>query len=343
MPSVPFRRLIRSFIDTLERNGATVFWKEQTSPRRPAHLRVSTGSKTVDCMVYLWTITHGGRNRPRHEQRIQMTNVREIRLFPGMRTLLGGWSPEFEVYAFWDARRHTKFSRKSPSLQVNARVLERAGWPELGIASQHRPSKQGLEVVVACHPASLLWYVENGEALHDTEEHAASVAELVNATPEEEKGFLEEAQGENDLLRRHQVVQVVRAYRDAKFRPAVLQAYQYKCAVCRCDLKLVEAAHIVPVSHPKSTDEVTNGLALCRLHHGAFDNALLGVQSDCSVVVNPLMVRRLRDIRLASALDEFRRRLPRKIHLPFSLEARPDPENLRIGLESRGWPREYIK
>ncbi len=343
MPSIPFRQLVRDFIDVLERQGATVFWKEQASPRRPVHLRVIAGSKTIECMVFLWTITHGGKKRPRHEQRIQLTNVRAIRLYPGIRTLLGGWSPEFEVYAFWDARRHTDFSRKSPSLQVDARVLERASRPELGIASQHRPAKQGLEVVVACHPASLLWYVENGEALHDTEEHAASVAELVNATPEEEKGFLEEAHGENDLVRRYHVVQVVRAYRDAKFRPAVLQAYRYKCAVCQCDLKLVEAAHIVPVSHPKSTDEVTNGLALCRLHHGAFDNALLGVQSDYSVVINPRMARRLRDISLASALEEFRSRLPQKIHLPCSLEARPDPENLRIGLESRGWPPEYVR
>jgi putative restriction endonuclease len=45
----------------------------------------------------------------------------------------------------------------------------------------------------------------------------------------------------------------------------------------RLPLKLPDAAHIVPVTFPDSTDEVTNGLGLCRLHHGAYDNGLLGV------------------------------------------------------------------
>ena len=32
----------------------------------------------------------------------------------------------------------------------------------------------------------------------------------------------------------------------------------------------------VPVSYPDSIDEVTNGLALCRLHHGATTTVCLG-------------------------------------------------------------------
>jgi HNH endonuclease len=61
------------------------------------------------------------------------------------------------------------------------------------------------------------------------------------------------------------------------FRQAVIEAYDCKCAVC--GLKLyspdtlfweVEAAHIVP-HRAKGKDDIWNGLALCHLHHWAFD------------------------------------------------------------------------
>ena len=134
----------------------------------------------------------------------------------------------------------------------------------------------------------------------------------------------------------------MRAYRDAAFRPAVLQAYSYKCAVCSCDLKLVDAAHIIPISHPRSTDEVTNGLALCRLHHGAYDNALLGVQSSYHIVVNPERSEKLREIGMHTWLPDFTSALPKQIRVPASIEARPSRESLRLGLELRRWPQSLI-
>ncbi|MEX0612339.1 MAG: HNH endonuclease, partial [Pirellulales bacterium] len=121
-----------------------------------------------------------------------------------------------------------------------------------------------------------------------------------------------------------------------------LQAYYYKCAVCDCDLKLVDAAHIVPISHPTSTDDVTNGLALCRLHHGAYDNALLGVQSDYQIVINPERSERLHEIGMDSWLPVFTTALPQRIRVPASIEVRPFPENLRLGLELRRWPGRLI-
>jgi putative restriction endonuclease len=130
----------------------------------------------------------------------------------------------------------------------------------------------------------------------------------------------------------------MRAYRDAKFRPSVLRAYRYRCAVCQCALKLIDAAHIIPVAYPNSTDEITNGLALCRLHHGAYDNGLLGVQSNYRIVINPDHEQHLTDLRLDMGLDEFRLRLPEQITAPSSLEARPDPRKLIIGLQARRWP-----
>lgn len=61
------------------------------------------------------------------------------------------------------------------------------------------------------------------------------------------------------------------------FRQAVIQAYDFKCAICGLKIKSpdlsfweVEAAHIVP-NRSKGKDDIFNGLALCHLHHWAFD------------------------------------------------------------------------
>jgi len=343
VPSIPFSNLAEQFIAALERFSAAVIVGSADLRRRPATLTVNMPGMSANCLVFLWTITPGGGppgTRPSHERRIQITAARQFPLLAGYRTLIGGWSPEFEVYAFWDVRRHSRYSKNSPSFQVNARTLETAG--QMGLATQFRPTRQGREVVVGVNCDSLLWYIQHAESLHDVEEEASSVGELLDATYEEQTEFVESSRSEGEANRRIQLVRTLRSYRDYQFRPAVLRAYSYRCAVCNVALKLVDAAHIVPVPFPESTDEVTNGLALCRLHHGAYDNALLGVKSDYSVIVNPRTEYRLSELQLEAGLEEFKSRLPARITVPRSIEARPDPKKLIIGLQAREWPEDFI-
>jgi putative restriction endonuclease len=343
MAGIPFSQLVDSFAAVLERFNATVIRAKSRDERRPAVLRVITATKTTDCILFLWTVTPGGGGadvRPANERRIQLTNVGGIPLEPGCRTLLGGWNQEFEVYAFWDPRRHTRFSRRSPSLQVTSETLDTAS--RVGIATYLRPAATGREVVVAVAPDSLLWYVENGLPLHNAEDDAPAAVDLVQASPEEERNFLDESESDIQTARRFDLVQTMRAYRDSQFRPAVLRAYSNRCSVCGCALKLVDAAHIIPVSFPESTDEVTNGLALCRLHHGAYDNALLGVQSNYRVIVNRETASRLAELNLAGGLEEFRARLPERITPPAVIEVRPDPQKLILGLRARRWPDNLV-
>ncbi len=340
MPGIPFSRLVDEFVATLERSSATVIRERETDPERPARLRVITSEGTTDCILFLWAVTPGGRNRPENEMRIQATGLRGIPLQPGVRTLLGGWNAEHGVYVFWDPRRHTRFRSRSNSLQVNRQTLETAF--HAGIATYLRPTEMGREVVVAVQPDSLLWYVERGLPLHNSEEDSSAVADLADAAYDDERNFLDESEDEIQAARRYDLVQTMRAYREAQFRPKVLRAYRYCCAVCGTALKLVDAAHIVPVSDPQSTDDVTNGLALCRLHHGAYDNGLLGVQSSYKIVVNPDKASQLVVLQLDMGLDEFRGRLPEHIALPNVIDARPNPEYLALGLRSRQWPTAYI-
>ena len=69
---------------------------------------------------------------------------------------------------------------------------------------------------------------------------------------------------------------VTRRKRDPTFRKRILTAYEYACAVCGFDVRLgdqvvgLEAAHI-KWHQAGGPDEEQNGLALCCLHHKAFD------------------------------------------------------------------------
>lgn len=138
------------------------------------------------------------------------------------------------------------------------------------------------------------------------------------------------------------LVEILRAFRDARFRPLVLQAYSNRCAVWGTALKLVDAAHIIPVSDPRGDDDVTNGLALCRLHHAAYDTGLIGVRTDYGIVLNSSAATRLRQVGLDGGLPEFRAALPATIRIPNVAEVRPDRTKLRIGLEVRQFPASLI-
>ncbi len=84
---------------------------------------------------------------------------------------------------------------------------------------------------------------------------------------------------------------VTRRKRDPSFRGRILTAYEYACAVCGFDVRLgnqvmgVEAAHI-QWHQAGGPDEEPNGLALCSLHHKAFDLGAFTIDSDRVLVVS---------------------------------------------------------
>ncbi len=66
-----------------------------------------------------------------------------------------------------------------------------------------------------------------------------------------------------------------------EFRRRVLRAYRDSCAMCRLHHpELLDAAHILPDRHPEGEPITPNALALCKLHHAAFDRNILGVRPD---------------------------------------------------------------
>ena len=76
------------------------------------------------------------------------------------------------------------------------------------------------------------------------------------------------------------------------FRMAVVDAYDCKCAFCGLKINSpdsllweVEAAHIVPHSE-NGKDDLLNGVALCRLHHWAFDAGWFTLEDDFTIRVS---------------------------------------------------------
>lgn len=79
--------------------------------------------------------------------------------------------------------------------------------------------------------------------------------------------------------------------RDPKFRQMVLRAYNYQCAICGFNMRhdnapiALEAAHI-RWKQNHGPCEVPNGLALCAIHHKAFDRGSIGLDENMRVMVS---------------------------------------------------------
>lgn len=96
---------------------------------------------------------------------------------------------------------------------------------------------------------------------------------------------LVDAQAGEEPARAYRSTVVRSRMHQARFREAVLRAYRRCCAICRLRrAELVDAAHIVGDAEG-GEPVVPNGLALCKLHHAAFDRHILGIRPDLRVVV----------------------------------------------------------
>ena len=96
--------------------------------------------------------------------------------------------------------------------------------------------------------------------------------ELLEAGTEARRAYITQER----LVRVHQ----------AEFRQKVMVAYRSSCAICRLRHgELLDAAHILPDGHPRGAPIVPNGLALCKIHHAAFDRNILGIRPDLQIEV----------------------------------------------------------
>lgn len=133
--------------------------------------------------------------------------------------------------------------------------------------------------------------------------------------------------GENADLRREYITTLARRrLHQRAFRERVLEAYRRQCALCHLKHdELLDAAHIIPDADPEGEPVVSNGLALCRLHHSAFDKFFIGVRPDYRIEVRPDLLAEEDGPTLKHAIQGLH---GRSILTPRSAELKPSAELL---------------
>jgi putative restriction endonuclease len=134
---------------------------------------------------------------------------------------------------------------------------------------------------------------------------------------------------EQDTARRRYITAVVRVrMHQRSFRERVLEAYRRQCAFCRFrHEEMLDAAHIVADAHPEGEPTVQNGLALCTLHHSAFDRYFIGVRPDFVIEVRPDILAETDGPTLQHGIQALH---GRTMELPRSVKLRPNSDLLAI-------------
>ncbi|KAB8191677.1 HNH endonuclease [Nonomuraea phyllanthi] len=110
------------------------------------------------------------------------------------------------------------------------------------------------------------------------------------------------------------------------FRQRVIQAYESSCAMCHLRHRsLLDAAHIVPDRETRGVPAVSNGVSLCKIHHAAYDENILGVRPDYVIEVRADILEEIDGPMLKHGLQELQNL---RLTLPRRRADRPDPNLL---------------
>jgi putative restriction endonuclease len=134
-----------------------------------------------------------------------------------------------------------------------------------------------------------------------------------------------------EIVKRYNERIVKARYHQPLFRARVIHAYQERCAICRLPFtELLEAAHIRPDSQGGST-LISNGMSLCKIHHGAYDADIIGISPDYKVQVRESVLATFDGPTLQHSIKEMNGQELRQI--PDEKINRPDRELLKERFE----------
>jgi len=171
-------------------------------------------------------------------------------------------------------------------------------------------------------------FVVNDDPLRRRVELQASllIGDARIADPGERAGSLPD-----DDLRRYATREAVVRLHQHRFRELVLRAYGGRCAVCALrEADLLQAAHILEDRDPRGVAAVVNGIALCAMHHLAYDRNLMGIDPGGGVHVSERLLREHDGPMLRSGLQGFH---GAAILQPRRRVDRPDPARLEVRFE----------
>jgi putative restriction endonuclease len=129
-------------------------------------------------------------------------------------------------------------------------------------------------------------------------------------------------------MRRYATREALVRLHQHRFRTLVLHAYQGRCAICALrESALLQAAHILEDRDPRGAAAVVNGIAMCAIHHLAYDRNLMGIDPDGLVHIAARVLREQDGPMLRTGLQGFH---GAAILQPRRPADRPDPARLEI-------------
>lgn len=161
-----------------------------------------------------------------------------------------------------------------------------------GVDPNHRDNAGLREVMRQKNPLIYFFNISPGKYL------ASYPAYIIHDNPSllsftvavDDIAFLEPNNVEDPMagLERRSYITATVLYRahQRQFRERVIHAYKCQCALCRLKhVELLDAAHIIGDREEHGDPIVQNGLSLCKIHHAAFDNNIIGISPDYKVIV----------------------------------------------------------
>lgn len=137
--------------------------------------------------------------------------------------------------------------------------------------------------------------------------------------------------GGEALFKRYSTSLVKRRLHQHRFRELVVGAYRERCTVCRLHhSELLDAAHILEDNDERGNPEVPNGLALCKIHHSAYDANILGIAPDARIHIRKDILAEIDGPMLRHGLQEMHGQL---IKVPARVDLRPKAEYLEVRFE----------
>lgn len=129
-----------------------------------------------------------------------------------------------------------------------------------------------------------------------------------------------------EVQRRYTTHLAVQRLHQVAFRRRVLKAYRTTCTVCSLQYgELLDAAHIVGDSRDGGDPVVPNGLALCKIHHAAFDRNILGISPEYRIEIRHDVLEKIDGPMLRHGLQDHH---GTSLILPRSKSDQPDRERL---------------
>ncbi|HEY5196420.1 MAG TPA: HNH endonuclease [Solirubrobacteraceae bacterium] len=133
-------------------------------------------------------------------------------------------------------------------------------------------------------------------------------------------------------LRRYATREALVRLHQQRFRTLVLRAYGGRCAICALrEASLLQAAHILEDRDPRGTATVVNGIAMCAIHHLAYDRNVMGIDPGGVVHIAERLLREIDGPMLRNGLQGFH---GAKMLRPRRTAEHPDPERLEVRYEA---------